>query len=260
MFPVIIINYLTASVWGYILTTGHIEKISYIVHESWFPMTIVIGLLLIVMFHVIGFSTQYAGLTVTSVATRMSFIIPMLFSIIYYNEETNIVKTTGISLAISAVLLSSIKKNNNHVKGKYILLPLILFLGAGIIDSSIKYCQHQFQMPEISAIFTGFLFFISFLFGLFILFAKRTYIRDVTRIKVIIAGILLGTFNYGSIFFLVNALSKSGIDSSVVFGINNTGIVALSVMTGITMFKEKITLINWLGVILGIIAIFILMY
>ena len=66
--------------------------------------------------------------------------------------------------------------------------------------------------------------------------------------------------NFGSIFFIVRALNfvsaKGEItDSSVIFGINNTGIVALSVMAGLLVFGERLKLVNWAGITLSAIAL-----
>jgi multidrug transporter EmrE-like cation transporter len=47
-------------------------------------------------------------------------------------------------------------------------------------------------------------------------------------------------------------------DGSVVFGINNLGIIALSVIIGLIVFKEKFLKINWVGIIISLFAIYIL--
>jgi EamA domain-containing membrane protein RarD len=66
--------------------------------------------------------------------------------------------------------------------------------------------------------------------------------------------------NFGSIFFLVRALNYSsaagkGMDSSVIFGANNISIVALSVLVGLLIFKEKLKFVNWIGVVLSALAL-----
>lgn len=59
-------------------------------------------------------------------------------------------------------------------------------------------------------------------------------------------------------YFLMFALSRSKIDSSAVYAINNTGIIVFSVLVAIFMFKEKISIINRIGIVLSVIAIIIL--
>jgi multidrug transporter EmrE-like cation transporter len=73
-------------------------------------------------------------------------------------------------------------------------------------------------------------------------------------------GIVLGIVNFGSIYLLVSALNhvnNNGIrtDSSVIFGLNNIGIVGLSVLVGLLIFSEKLKLINWIGIALSVVSI-----
>jgi len=84
-------------------------------------------------------------------------------------------------------------------------------------------------------------------------------------IKPLIWGIMLGISNFGSIYFLIRTLNHRSpqgniIDSSIVFGVNNTGIVVLSVFTGFIVFREKLKRINWIGVGLALVAIIIFAY
>ena len=84
--------------------------------------------------------------------------------------------------------------------------------------------------------------------------------RDFLKGKVWGWGLLLGSVNFGSIYFLVRALhytSPAGknMDSSVIFGANNISIVALSVLIGLLVFRERLKLVNWIGVMLSALAL-----
>jgi hypothetical protein len=73
-------------------------------------------------------------------------------------------------------------------------------------------------------------------------------------------GTLLGAVNFGSIFFMVRTLNYSspegkGFDSSLVFGVNNLGIVTLSVVVGLWVFRERLFPLNWMGIALSGLAI-----
>jgi uncharacterized membrane protein len=65
-------------------------------------------------------------------------------------------------------------------------------------------------------------------------------------------------------YFLILALNHINIDTgqqatgSVVFGINNIGIVALSVFIGLIAYKERPSIVNWVGIALSGVAIIIL--
>ncbi len=96
-------------------------------------------------------------------------------------------------------------------------------------------------------------------------FTRREHLLSLVRWNAVFWGACLGLVNFGSIYFLVKALDhhdpvKGIIDSSVIFGINNIGIVSLSVLLGILLFREKLSKVNAAGMALCITAIIILAY
>lgn len=259
LFNIIVLNYFSASLLGLLLNTPESGiTLSQIAHAPWFYMTIIAGILLIVMFYFIGLSAQKAGVSVTSVASKMSVIIPILFSIIYYNESVGNQKVVGIVVALLAVTLSVIKKQKRRFKIQYIFLPLIIFLGAGLIDSIMKFSQQEYLNEHTSAIFTGMSFFFALVSGLLLSVAQRRSAKVFLKPKVLFTGLFLGVCNFGSIFFLITALSQNFLDSSIIFGLNNVGVVSLSVFAGLVFFGEKLSWLNWLGFVLALTAIFLL--
>ena len=72
----IVINYVVASGVGYITIAGQFS-FAEIPAKPWIYMALVIGLMLILAFHIFGLSAQYAGVTITAISSRMSVIIPV---------------------------------------------------------------------------------------------------------------------------------------------------------------------------------------
>jgi drug/metabolite transporter (DMT)-like permease len=141
-----------------------------------------------------------------------------------------------------------------------VFIPLFLFIGMGVVDSMVKLAQHRFVVDEETALFSAILFLNAFLSGLVAMLFYRKYNRQFLQGAVWGWGLLLGTVNFGSIFFLVRALNYSsptgkGMDGSVIFGANNMSIVALSVLVGLLAFKEKLKFINWIGIVLSALAL-----
>jgi drug/metabolite transporter (DMT)-like permease len=263
LFQVIIINYAAAFTLGFFLNRssggddGPGLNIINLIQAPWFYTAMVIGLCLIAMFFLMGISTQKAGISVTSIATKISVIIPMLFSILYYHETLTPLKTVGIVLALPALVCITVKKKATGFDRRYVYLPLLLFLGMGGLDALVKFIQHEYLIQGTSAGFTGACFFFAFVAGLVICLVRQVSVREFTKIKVLAAGTLLGISNFGSMFFLINALDSNVFDSSVVFGINNIAIVGLAVFSGAVFFKERLSPLNWIGVTLSIAAIWI---
>ncbi len=258
-YGVIVINYIVATILGFSLTNSKISLIE-IFEKSWFITAVFIGVFFIIMFYIIALSSQKVGVTITTIASKMSVIIPILFSICYYNEKVNTLKVSGISIAIIAVIFTIYKKKTGNFNVRLIVLPLILFIGMGLVDLFVKYSQQEYINDKLSALFSAVLFMIAGITGILTgIFSKKVR-KSFKNIKVYIFGILLGFVNFGSIYFLINALNSGVFDSSILFGINNVGIVGLSVLIGLLIFREKITKINWIGIILSFVAIIILIY
>jgi multidrug transporter EmrE-like cation transporter len=74
-------------------------------------------------------------------------------------------------------------------------------------------------------------------------------------LKSLIAGVFLGIPNYYSIYFLLQTFEHSGMQSSVIFPINNIGIVLLSVVIAVLVYKEKLNGFNMAGILLAVISI-----
>jgi len=91
----IVVNYFTASTLGLLLYNGAIT-IASVPQQDWFFSAVALGFLFILIFNLMALTTQRSGLSVVSVATKMSVVIPILFGILYYKESLGFFKTTGI--------------------------------------------------------------------------------------------------------------------------------------------------------------------
>jgi len=254
-FGAIVVNYLVAAVTGFLL----IPKGFFTQNETgYIPIAIFIGVLFIIMLYLIGVSTQKAGISITTLSGRLAVVIPILFSIIYFNEKITIYKIVALILAIASLFLILYRKEKENIARSYRFLPVIIFFGAGFIDSSIKYAQAVYLRGNSLPAFTVVLFSISFLIGFAISIMKRNGVKDIFTKWTLILGTGLGIANFGTLYFFVNALNKSRFSSPVAFGINHIGIVMFTVVVAWLFFREKLNLFNKIGVGLAIIALAIL--
>ncbi len=254
LFPIIVINYLVATIMGFsvLRVSWTVEQI---ITRPWVLTAFFVGIMLIIGFFVIGLSIQRAGISATIVASKMSVVIPILFSIIAFRELVTTLKVIGLVLAIVGIVLTVFPSGHERRKGQ-LLLPLLLFLTLGVIDSLVKLGQTQVE-EQFVPLFTALSFGMSAVIGLGISIARRT-LMELMHWREIIAGIVLGLANWGSMYFMIQALGKSGLDSSVVFGINNIGVISLSVLLAFIFFRERLSRVNWVGVLVSIGAAWIL--
>lgn len=252
----ITINYLTATILGFSLFNTE-ESGIWSNSTQWLPFGILLGILFIVMFYLIGNSSQKAGITVTTLANKLSLVFPVLFSLIYFNEEITILKTVGLFTAFVAVFLTVYKKELNKTNLLFIILPVVIFIGSGITDSVIKFVQAVKINAQEASIFATFVFLIAFIIGLIISLSQKK-IQKFSHFPTLILGIILGIVNFGSLYFIINALNKSDLNSSMVFAINNMSIVALCALLGLFIFHEKLNKTNIIGILLAILSLYLL--
>ncbi|MBW2938405.1 EamA family transporter [Aureisphaera sp. CAU 1614] len=254
-FQAIVVNYIVAGTFGFLLQ-GDTEKMATLHQFSWFYYALALGSFFISIFFLMALTTQRSGLSVVSVATKMSVVIPIIFGLLYYKESLGILKGIGILLALFAVYLASIKnKHGLTIQKKNLIFPLLVFLGSGIIDTGIKFIEEGFVAPEDVAIFSSTLFYAAGSIGLLALLVQKLKGTLKFETKSILGGIALGIPNFFSLYFLVGALRSDIMESSGIFTVNNIGIVTLSTFVAILLFKEKLIPKNWLGIILALVSI-----
>ncbi len=253
----IVVNYIVACISGIVAYESSIN-FTEIPSYEWFYYTLGLGALFIIVFNLMAITTQRSGLSVVSVATKMSVVIPIIFGLVYYKESFGIYKIIGVLLALMAVYLASIKTRDGlSISAKGFVFPLLVFIGSGIIDTSIKFLENSFVAENDVPIFSATIFGSAAFIGLTVLGFKAVQGNFSFQFKNILGGIALGIPNYFSIFFLVKALRSDLLDSSGIFTVNNVAIVMISTLFGILLFKEKLSNKNWLGILLAIISIFL---
>ena len=254
----IVVNYLVAFTLAYTQSTASYDLLE-IPSQKWFFSTVILGALFISLFILMAKTTQYLGVSVAAISGKMSMIIPVVFGIIIYKEPISGLKIFAIVLALVAVYLTSVK-GKGVVNTKLLYLPMILFLGSGILDTLLKYVEKNYVLPNEVSVFIGTIFLNAMLIGVIVLLFKKKSKEGSFEAKNIFAGFALGVFNYYAMYFLVKSLQTIGkLDSSRVFTLNNIGIVLLSALLGFLLFQEKFSTKNKIGILFAIVSVYLLM-
>ena len=84
----IIVNYFTAGLLAIALDSNSSEiSFSQIINADYIIQALIIGLLFIITFNLVAFGTQKIGIAITTVANKMSMIIPVLAGLFLFNED-----------------------------------------------------------------------------------------------------------------------------------------------------------------------------
>lgn len=247
-------NYLVGAIFGFVLYPEKMDFTS--LHlQSWFPVAVVEGILFITVFMLFATSSQKAGVAVTAVASKMSVVIPVIIGILLYKESVSMLKIIGILVAMLAFYLTFRKGDHFISFPKFVFLPLLLFLGNGAVDSLMKFAEHKYLKND-EGLFLSTVFIVSLLIGIIVSGIRVSAGAAKIRFKNIIGGFILGLLNYSTTYFMILAMAY--MESSVMFPVLNAGIVSLSAIIGFSVFSEKLKPVNLAGILLSILAIFLI--
>ena len=255
----LVVNYFVAFGVGlFFLDTSFSPQI--IISQEWFKGSILLGFIFISTFYVTTITSQRNGLSVASVASKMSVIIPIILGVFLYDETLGSVKISGIIIALIAVYFTSKKETGEIQQASNLVFPILVFIGAGTIDSSLKYLQ-TFHVPSNQiGLFSSVTFFCAFSVGILILVFLSLKGKIKFAGRNILGGIALGLPNFFSLYYLVKMLEAKAFESATLFTIHNIAIVLVSTFVGILFFKERISMRNALGIGLALFALFLVTY
>lgn len=254
-FIAIVFNYLTCTLIGTYFSDHRIYE-QQIWVSNWVWIAAGLGFLFISIFYFIALTAQKISMSASMVAAKLSVVIPVLVAWLFYHESLGLMKSLGIFSSLIAVYFIS-KKDKQDIGNKHLIyLPIIVFVGSGLIDTLLKYLQSHF-VPAFSAddIVTA-TFFFAGIFGAIFLIYKVLFHQQSINLKSILWGVLLGIPNYFSMYFLVQTLTQ--FDATFIFPINNIGIVAGSAITAFFAFNEKLNKQNIVGLVFAFMAIILI--
>lgn len=255
-FQAIVINYIICIVAGFVAYSENIN-FNFIASQSWFYFAVLLGFGFIFMFYVFAVSTARIGIALTTVSSKMSVIIPVFFGIILFNDNFNIYKVFGIIFTILAIYLIFKKDKNIPFRKVYFLLPLLLLIGNGFNDTMQTYCRRTFFMDNNTILlFMMVIYSSAFCIGILIFAFRRFVDNSAITFNTLIAGIVLGIFNFTATFFFLKSIGH--FESTFVFPVFNVSIVSISALAGVILFKEKLKPVNWIGIALAVIAIIVI--
>jgi drug/metabolite transporter (DMT)-like permease len=255
----IVVNYATCVVTGS-LFVGHMPFSAAAVQQSWFPWALLMGGSFISIFYLIAICTKIDGITTTTVANKLSLVIPAVCAVVLYHDRMTVAKIAGIAIAFPAVYLTTRVPDNRH-KSQNLLLPILLFIGSGLLDTLMKYVECYFlASPGVQAVFAIYCFAAAGVLGvaavsLFAITGKTTL-----HWRNLIAGICLGIPNYFSIYYFIRLLHSGFLQSSAAIPINNIGILVASALAAMFFFRERPTVWRLVGLALSVAAIALIAY
>ena len=231
-----------------------LEFTDFIAQSENTPIFLALGILLPSVFIIMSKAVEFAGIVRSDAAQRLSLFLPILAAFLIFHETLSQSKVVGIVLAFVGLFCLLSKPNQQSAVDFRGVLGLIgVWFGYGIIDILFK------QVAKSGGAFPTTLF-IAFSLAACIMFIYLLFKRTQWNVASFVGGIILGVLNFFNILFYIKAHQSFGSNPTLVFAGMNIGVICLGTITGALIFKEKISKVNWLGIVFSLCAIFCLYY
>jgi drug/metabolite transporter (DMT)-like permease len=214
----------------------------------------VLGLLFVASFFAFAKAVAHAGTALATISSRLSVIIPIVFSIIIFDEQPSTLKLFGFlftGITFVFFYFSLLEQNNSSTnKGKYLLLLFVL-IAIGIND----FCMKVFKniKPETEETFFVFtIFFFALVYSTLFIVIKKIKIDK----RTFFTGIALGVPNVFSTIFLLAALSQ--LPAIIVYPVINIGIIIVTAIGAYVLWRDGMNKTGVAALISGILAILLL--
>jgi drug/metabolite transporter (DMT)-like permease len=214
----------------------------------------VLGLLFVLSFFAYAKAISFAGTGLATTSSRLSVIIPILLSIIIFDEQPKVIHVVGFVFTLMTFILFYLSVKGNHKEGEGILKYLFLlavFVGIGINDFAMKLFKGWRTESE-EPYFVLFIFASAFIYSTIYIILKKIKINRHTATW----GLVLGIPNVFSTIFLLAALAI--LPAILVYPFMNVGIIILTTILAFIIWKEKLNRWGIFAFFSGSIAILLL--
>ena len=243
MLPAIAINYAVAFVCGMIVAPPSPATSS----GSLLLAAAGLGALFVSIFSVTGLSAQQAGAARTTIAGRMSLVLTISGAVILFDERIDMRTVIGIIIALVGLVLTAAGPSEQRTGRAVWFLPLLLFVCSGAADISVTYVQRVLTTPVTADSFPTSCFAASTIVSL-VLLLLREGSKELLNMRTWVGGIALGMVNYASLLGLMRALGVGGLQASLVFPLMNILAILFATIAGLTLFRERLSLMQWCGI------------
>lgn len=254
LMPGIAVNYVVALCCGLLYAppwaAGDIRAL-------WWPSA-GIGALFVAVFFLTAITAQRAGVASSSVASKMSVILTVLFAVIVHHERPALLGWVGLLFALAGVVLASWTRGAAGVKRQW-SLPLLLFVGTACIDIAINSVQRALLNTNTEAVFPTLCLGFAGAISLIVVMRGKEK-SALLHHRTWIAGAMLGIVNYGSLLLVVRALAHSGLQASSVFPLISIFVILFGTFGSVLIFRERLCGAQIAGIALAVVALALLMY
>lgn len=197
----------------------------------------------------------------TSVIGSFSTLVTAVSGALFFDESITVLQIVGIVIMLCSFVFATDKdKDKKKSSLRWLLLCTVNFLSIGCIGIMQKVHQTSPHRTELNDFLVIAFVVCGLLSGILAaLFCKRTAVQKRQKHSFALLTLCMLVAGIGAALNNRFNLYLSGvIDSAVFFPVVNGGGLILSTLAAVVFFRERLTKKQWIGILLGIVAVLML--
>ena len=218
-----------------------------------FSVTVWLGLLSgvlylagLVMFQA---NTRSKGIVLSSVFMKLGLLVPIVASVLFFYESPTVSQMTGFCIAVFAIVLINLKKDGTGKGFGFSLIVMLLLSGGADVMAKVF---DVFGPAALSALYLFYTFATAFVLCVVLVVHKK----ERPGFRELLYGTLIGIPNFFSAKFLLAALTK--LPAVVVYPSFSVGTMLIVTMTGVSVFRERLSKVQWAALAAIVVALILL--
>lgn len=194
-------------------------------------------------------------ISLTALISSVSMVVPVVFSAIWYDEPLNASRILGILVTIASLYFSTATFGKTKLNIKWIIFTALAFLANCASNIAMKVYLKDFAAGDSSSIvavhFTTSALLSILLFAILSARGQRcTYpVNKSVFLTAGLIGVILGIFNP------IYSYAMATLDATLMLPLYNGGTTLLVTLGSALFIQERLTRRQYIGILLGIIAI-----
>lgn len=195
---------------------------------------------------------RYLPTNVVYPLARMSAVLVVIFSLLYFHDQLNAYQATGVIMAIGVILTltrftdQERRENRNLRKG-------LLLIGLAVLTGAVAAVSSKF-----AALYTNQMAFIALTYTLSMMFSlglRKPFEKEGASPRygeALLIGFFIGLVNFGAFFALLQAMARGPL--SIIIPVVGMNFVVANILAAV-FYREKLTWVKGLGILMTVISL-----
>lgn len=207
------------------------------------------GVLYLAGFILMQINIHRNGVVLSSIFQKLGLLVPIVISVFFFREMPSFLQSIGFLLAVAAIVLMNYQKDVGNAGFKLGLFGMLMACGMAEAMSKI------FKEAGSAELEPQFLLF-TFLSAMVLCFLCMIVRKQRIGLSELAFGTLIAIPNFFSSKFLLGALES--IPAVIVFPVFSVGTILVVTLTGVLLFRERITKNQWIAIAMILVALILL--